>query len=263
MSALCLLSERDALSYQRPGYLNKFIFSGEVMPPSHLLYWKGHYPQARFINVYGPTEITCNCTYHILPQDYSGGEIPIGVPFPNERVFLLGDDNQMVTAPGQLGEICVAGTCVALGYCGLPEQTAAAFTASPLCRQWNQGIYRTGDMARYGEDGLLYYAGRRDFQIKRHGRRVELTEIESAIHALEGVQRTCVIYLKDEQKLIGCYTGRSMDRKTFNKLLGGRLPDYMIPDDYLHLEALPLNSHGKIDRTALAKTCQDAREANQ
>ena len=118
-------------------------------------------------------------------------------------------------------------------------------------------------MARYGEDGLLYYAGRRDFQIKRHGRRVELTEIESAIHTLEGVQRACVIHLKDEQKLIACYTGEEMERKVLNKLLQTRLPDYMIPDDYLHLTQLPLTSHGKIDRRQLQQTYLDAREASK
>ena len=251
VSALCLLSERDALSYKRPEYLNKFIFSGEVMPAKHLLYWKGLYPQAKFINVYGPTEITCNCTYHILPDDYAGGEIAMGVPFPNERVLLLDGEGKQVTAPGALGEVCVAGTCVALGYCGLPEQTAAAFTANPLCQQWNERIYHTGDMARYGEDGLLYYAGRQDFQIKRHGRRVELGEVESALHALDGIQRTCVLYLKDTQKLIACYTGDEQERKALNKALGAALPDYMIPDDYVHYDSLPLNSHGKIDRTAL------------
>ncbi len=258
VSALCLLAQRDALSYKKPEFLNKFIFSGEVMPPKQLLYWKRHYPNARFVNVYGPTEITCNCTYYILPNDYNGGEIPIGQPFPNERVFLLDEQDCPVTQPGQIGEICVAGTAVALGYCGLPENTA--FSVNPLCSQWSQRIYRTGDLGRYQADGLLYYAGRRDFQIKRHGRRVELTEIESALHAIDGIDRACVIYHKETQTLIACLTGRSYDRKDLNLLLQDRLPDYMIPDRYLYYDSLPLNSHGKIDRSALLQACLNLSE---
>lgn len=260
VSALCMLSERDALEFQTPPCINKILFSGEVMPPSHLLTWKRYYPQAKFVNLYGPTEITCNCTYHILPEDYSGGEIPMGIPFPNERVFLLGDDGSEITAPGEAGEICVAGTAVALGYCGLPDRTEEAFVNDPLTTLWNSRIYKTGDMARYGDDGLMYYSGRRDHQIKRHGRRVELAEIDRALHSIDGVQRACTVYIKESQTLVAFLSGDEPERKVFAKTLAKLLPDYMLPDENIWQESLPLNSHGKIDRTALTKSYLEGKE---
>lgn len=261
VSALCLLSERDALEFQTPPCINKILFSGEVMPPNHLLTWKRYYPEAMFVNLYGPTEITCNCTYHILPADYSGGEIPMGVPFPNERVFLLGEDGREITAAGENGEICVAGTAVALGYCGLPARTDEVFVPDPLTDLWNCRIYKTGDMARYGDDGLMYYSGRRDHQIKRHGRRVELAEIDRALHSMDGVQRACTVYIKDSQTLVAFLSGQEPDRKVFAKTLARLLPDYMLPDETVWRETLPLNSHGKIDRSALTKEFLEQKAA--
>ncbi len=260
VSALCLLSQRDALGFQTPEHLDKILFSGEVMPPNHLLYWKDHYPRARFVNLYGPTEITCNCTYHILPDDYSGGEIPMGRPFPNERVFLLGEDGTRITEPDRVGEVCVGGTAVALGYCGLPERTAEAFTSDPLTDLWTGRIYRTGDMARYGADGLLYYSGRRDHQIKRHGRRVELAEIDRALHSVEGVERACTVYIKDSQTLVAFLSGQEPEKKVFAKALARLLPDYMIPDRLVWREELPLNAHGKLDRAALTRAYLEETE---
>lgn len=260
VSALCLLSEREALEFQTPPCINKILFSGEVMPPNHLLAWKRYYPEAKFVNLYGPTEITCNCTYHVLPEDYSGGEIPMGIPFPNERVFLLGEDGAEVTVPGETGEICVAGTAVALGYCGLPERTDEAFVSDPLTKLWNSRIYKTGDMARYGDDGLLYYSGRRDHQIKRHGRRVELAEIDRALHSIDGVQRACTVYIRESQTLVAFLSGQEPERKVFAKALAKLLPDYMVPDELIWQESLPLNAHGKIDRASLTKSYLEGKE---
>ena len=260
VSALCLLSEREALEFQTPPCINKILFSGEVMPPNHLLAWKRYYPEAKFVNLYGPTEITCNCTYHVLPEDYSGGEISMGIPFPNERVFLLGEDGAEVTVPGETGEICVAGTAVALGYCGLPERTDEAFVSDPLTKLWNSRIYKTGDMARYGDDGLLYYSGRRDHQIKRHGRRVELAEIDRALHSIDGVQRACTVYIRESQTLVAFLSGQEPERKVFAKALAKLLPDYMVPDELIWQESLPLNAHGKIDRASLTKSYLEGKE---
>lgn len=251
VSALCLLSERKALEFCRPGSINKILFSGEVMPPNHLMYWKELYPDAVFVNLYGPTEITCNCTYHILPQDWSGGEIPMGIPFPNERVFLLDENDCLVTQADTPGEVCVAGTAVTLGYCRNDEQTARAFTLNPLQKDWQERIYRTGDIAVYGAQGLLYYRGRRDRQIKRHGRRVELIEIENALHQLEGVQRACVLYFKDSGRLVAFYSGQEQNRKALARPLQAIIPDYMVPDEFVFRSSLPLNSHGKLDRATL------------
>ena len=115
VSALCLVSTFHGLDYKTPTTVNKVLFSGEVMPLKHLRSWREHLPEAMFVNLYGPTEITCNCTYHILQseRDYSGG-IPIGRHFPNEDVFLLDEQNHKITQPDAIGELCVRGTALAL-----------------------------------------------------------------------------------------------------------------------------------------------------
>ena len=116
VSALCLISTFHGLDYKTPDTVNKLLFSGEVMPYKHLKQWQEHLPDAQFVNLYGPTEITCNCTYHILEKgrDYSQG-IPIGKPFPNEDVFLTDGENRKITVPDTTGKITVRGTALALG----------------------------------------------------------------------------------------------------------------------------------------------------
>ncbi|MCM1544692.1 MAG: AMP-binding protein, partial [Ruminococcus sp.] len=125
VSALCLISTFHGLDYRVPKTVRMVLFSGEVMPFKHLCTWQAHLPNTMFVNLYGPTEITCNCTFHILEQgrDYSQG-IPIGKAFANEDVFLLNGDDKRITEPDMVGEICVRGTTLALGYYRAPEQTA-------------------------------------------------------------------------------------------------------------------------------------------
>ena len=133
VSALCLLSQLHGFDYKVPTDVNKVIFSGEVMPVKQLNLWREVLPEAHFVNVYGPTEITCNCTYYIVNRTFDAGEqLPIGIPFPNEKVFLLDEEDHLITKPGVTGELCVAGSCLALGYYRNPEMTARAFTQNPL-----------------------------------------------------------------------------------------------------------------------------------
>ena len=113
VSALCLLNRLHGLKHKVPADINKILFSGEAMPIRQLHAWQSYYPDAMFVNLYGPTEITCNCTYHILDRAYSEDEkLPIGIPFPNERVFLLDEENRLIEpgSIGKTGELCVAGT---------------------------------------------------------------------------------------------------------------------------------------------------------
>ena len=108
VSALCLITTFHGLEYKVPETVNKIIFSGEVMPLKHLNQWMEHLPNTTFINVYGPTEITCNCTYHIIDRKRKyEDKIPIGIPFPNERVILLDENNKEITEPNKSGEKCM------------------------------------------------------------------------------------------------------------------------------------------------------------
>ena len=117
VSALCLVSMFHGLEYKCPVTVRKVLFSGEVMPMKQLKDWMVHLPEAEFVNLYGPTEITCNCTYHVIRRDREYAEgIPIGRAFANEAVFLMDAQRQRVTEPGAVGEICVRGRALALGY---------------------------------------------------------------------------------------------------------------------------------------------------
>ena len=253
VSALCLISTVHGLDYRTPETVNKVLFSGEVMPAKHLKIWMEHLPRAQFVNLYGPTEITCNCTYHIIDRERSYPDgIPMGQAFPNEDVFLLDGDAQLVTAPNVVGEVCVRGSALALGYYRNPEQTAAAFPNNPLNPCYPQRIYRTGDLARYSTLGELHFCGRKDFQIKHMGHRIELEEIERAVSNLPGVHRCCCVFHSEKHRLYAFYQGDLTPKELRLQLLP-TLPPYMIPNVFRQVDQFPLNKNGKIDRTLLMK----------
>ncbi len=250
VSALCFITTMNALEYRTPETLRCIMFSGEVMPIKHLHKLQKHLPEAMYVNLYGPTEITCNCTYYIVDRAYEVGEnLPIGVPFPNERILLL-DEQDKPVAPGGVGELCVSGTCVALGYFGDGERTKAAFVQSPLNPLWPETIYRTGDLVRLTEDGQLVYVSRKDFQIKHMGHRIELGEIENALSAVAGVERALCMYLHDKGKILAFTTGEA-DKAAITQSLSVTLPSYMIPNIFVPVDEMPLTKNGKIDRSAL------------
>lgn len=255
VSAMCFVSIMNALDYRIPETVRAVGFSGEVMPIKQLNVWKKYLPDAMYVNLYGPTEITCNCTFYVLDpgKEYGLEEvIPAGTAFENEKVFLLDEENQEVD-PSDLsgeGEICVGGTCVALGYYRDPERTAAAFVQNPLNDRYPERIYRTGDIGRYDADGNLVYVSRKDFQIKHLGHRIELGEVEADTMARDGVSRACCIYDAKKKRLILFYTGER-DKKDLEKELKEILPPFMVPNKTIRLEEMPLNKNGKIDRHAL------------
>lgn len=253
VSALCIITTLKGFTYRIPSHLNKILFSGEVMPVKHLNIWRSYLPDALFVNLYGPTEITCNCTYYVVDREFEPGTpIPIGVPFPNETVFLLDESNRLVTEPGQSGELCVAGTALALGYYRDPKRTATAFVQNPLNPCYPEIIYRTGDLACYGRDGLLYFNGRKDFQIKHMGHRIELGEIETALETVEGVDRAVCLFLEEKNKIAAFYEGAAVKRDIAVGL-EHLLPRYMFPALYRNLTELPRTKNGKVDRQALRR----------
>lgn len=255
VSAMCFVSIMNALDYKTPESVRAVGFSGEVMPIKQLNIWRRYLPDAMYVNLYGPTEITCNCTYYVLDphKEYALDEvIPAGRAFENEKVFLLDEEDHLVpqTDTEGEGEICVGGTCVALGYYKDAERTAAAFVQNPLNTFYPERIYRTGDIGRYDEEGNLIYVSRKDFQIKHLGHRIELGEVEADAMARDGVSRACCIYDAAKKRLILFYTGER-DRKDLERELKEVLPPFMVPNKTLQLEDMPLNKNGKIDRHAL------------
>lgn len=254
VSALCLLSTFHALDYKTPETVEKILFSGEVMPLKALKNFKAHLPNAMYVNLYGPTEITCNCTYHILEneRDYSNG-IPIGKPFLNEDVFLLDSENKKIAIPDTPGEICVRGTALALGYYSNEEQNGKHFVQNPLNPYYPETIYRTGDLGKYNCDGELFFCGRKDFQIKYMGHRIELEEIERAMGAIDGVERCCCLFDEKKSRLKGFYIG-SIEKDELHLEMKDKLPAFMIPGIIRKVEDMPLTKNGKIDRKKLEES---------
>lgn len=228
------------------------MFSGEAMPAKQLRIWQEKLPEAKFVNLYGPTEITCNCTYFPIERQYEDSEkIPAGKAFPGRRVILVDEEGKQVTEPGVQGEICSAGESLANGYYKEPEQTAEKFVLYPVDGT-EQRMYRTGDLGSYDEEGNIVFAGRKDFQIKHMGHRIELEEIERAFEKLDGVSRCCCLFDKKRNKLLGFYTGDS-EEKEVHQELKRYLPVYMIPAKIRKIDKMPLNKNGKIDRKYLAE----------
>ena len=278
VSALRIVSDLKALDQMQtsvPVDLRHIMFSGEVMPVKSINYWIRFFPDAVYVNLYGPTEITCNCTYHILDRHYENDElIPIGKSFPNKRVFLLerpeedGDSEAEapavpriipVTEPDCRGEICVEGTGVALGYWNNPARTAESFTARPGAPATLNRIYRTGDLGYYNKDGDLMFAARADNQIKHMGHRIELGEIEAALNAIDFIDVACCFYDQKKEKIICVYQAEEERRKQIIQALSDRMPTYMRPNRYLRMEQMPLNAHAKIDRRLLRTMYEEGR----
>ena len=252
VSAMCFVSIMQGFDYKVPETVRLVAFSGEVMPVKQLNVWRAALPQTQFANVYGPTEITCNCTYYKIDRAFERGEvIPIGRPFAVNDVFLVGEDGTRITQPDVPGELYVGGPTVALGYWNDPERTAKAFVPHPFAPEGEGGIvYKTGDLARYDENGDLVYLSRVDHQIKHMGQRIELGEIDAAAHAVEGVTRACCVYDSVRKRIRMFYTG-TIDKKELSAALHEALPPFMTPNTIRQISSMPMTKNGKIDRAKL------------
>ena len=203
------------------------------------------------LNLYGPTETTIWSTAMALDGDDLDAP-PIGRPVWNTTVHVLDKSMQLVPV-GVQGDLYIGGIGLADGYLNRPELTAERFLPNPF----GEGrLYKTGDIARWREDGVVEYLGRSDFQIKIRGFRVEAGEIESALLGIDGIERAVVI-LREEpgrgKMLVAYLVGAVPDAGELRVRMAESLPDYMIPAAFVTLDALPLSINGKLDRAALPK----------
>ena len=248
-SVLCSVANFGVLEAVDVSCLRKVLFAGEVMPNKQLNIWRQHLPQALFANLYGPTEITVDCTYYVVERAFGDHEpLPIGVPCESDTVLVLNEHGQLVQGDEQ-GELCVRGSSLAYGYYHNPEKTAEVFVQNPLMMQ-KDIIYRTGDLVHYNECNELMYDGRKDFQIKHMGHRIELGEIETAASSVAGVERVACIYDAEQDDILLYYTGMA-EEQPLRLALKDLVPSYMQPRHIHHLGAMPLNANGKIDRKNL------------
>jgi len=234
--------------------LKSIFFAGEVFPMKHLNQWRRALPEACFVNLYGPIEITVDCTYFPVDREFRDDEsLPIGFPCRNSGILILNEKDELCE-PGERGELCVRGTSLAMGYWNDPEKTAAAFVQNPLNKRYPEPIYRTGDVVYRNERGEIMLVGRRDFQIKHMGYRIELSEIEYQTLCIDGITNACVLYNKDRKEITLFYevSGEDISPAGIRRELAKSFPKYMLPSVFHPLLELPRNPNGKIDRNGLA-----------
>ncbi len=259
VSALTMISAFGAFDKVKPEYLHTVAFGSEVFPIKQFNLWKSVLPNAKFTNLYGPTEGTGMCCYYKVNREFALDEaIPVGRPFKNTEIILLNDENKRA-AEGEPGEICIRGTSLTMGYYNNPEKTAEAFVQNPLNTAYPELIYRTGDIGKYNEYGELVFVSRKDYQIKHMGHRIELGEIEVNVNMMPEIKLSGCIYDNVKGKIVLFYVG-DIEAGELTKALKGKLPRYMIPNYVKKLEEMPLTPNGKINRVFLKQKYQEENE---
>ena len=252
-SAIVLIGNSDILSVNLPEYLRLVTFAGEAMPAKQLKVWTSKLPNVKFVNLYGPTEITVDCTYYEVEREFNDDEfIPIGKACHNKGILVFNDNNELVKN-GEVGELCVRGTGVALGYYNNKEKTQEVFVQNPLHDLYEDKIYRTGDIVKYNDLGEIEFVSRKDFQIKHKGNRIELGEIEVAINSISEVTNATCIFDQVNDKIVLFYTTLNNEELDIINLVKDRIPVYMFPEIIKHLKVMPYNMNGKIDRIELKR----------
>jgi acyl-coenzyme A synthetase/AMP-(fatty) acid ligase len=217
------------------------------------------YPHVQFTNMYGPTEITVDCSFHIItkPPGENDAAIPIGKARPNMELFVRDDSGVLRKDIGARGELLVRGTSVAYGYLGDEEKTRASFIQNPDNRHFSDPLYCTGDLVEIDENYDFLFLGRADDQIKYLGYRIELGEIEAAMASVDGVDESVVVFNdanETSDQAIGALisTAHSLDETAITEALQDKLPHYMIPS-VLVFEAgeFPRTPNGKYDRRSI------------
>ncbi|WP_066828894.1 amino acid adenylation domain-containing protein [Collinsella ihumii] len=260
VAALCLLSALRGLERADLPRVRFVMFSGEVMPPHHLRLWMERLPQARFVNLYGPTEVTCNCLFHEVDRERAYGDgMPLGEPFSNRRVLVLDGAGHEVRGSGEMGELYVGGSALASGYAGDDERTARAFVRNPLQPLVRETLYRTGDLVRLGDGGELFFCGRADNQIKHLGHRIELEEVDAAFERQPGVLRCRCAYDARRQRICAFVEGADIDVRALRHAVARVLPGPFVPAAVVPVETMPLTKNGKVDRAELLRLHADRR----
>ena len=252
-SALAMLSMFNVFSKYPLKNIKRVLFVGEAMHPKQLNVWVKALPWADFINLYGSTENAGNCLYYIIKTAIDENEkVPIGKAFKNVDVFLLNDEDKLIdsTNTEEMGEICLSGNTLALGYY---KQSCSCdkFCQNPLNTSYYERIFRTGDLAKYDQDGNIVYICRKDYQIKLSGYRIELCDIDASAMLLEGVKSACSIFDEAKKKIVMFYAAETEIQPELMAHLKSKLPTYMIPSKYIYLKDMPLNANGKVHRTKL------------
>ncbi|WFU79763.1 amino acid adenylation domain-containing protein [Bradyrhizobium sp. CIAT3101] len=243
--------------------LRLLISTGEPLPVELCRAWFARCPKVPLINAYGASECSDDVSLHRLTKApaTTTTNVPVGAPLPNTQLHVL-DANLEPQPIGVVGELCIGGAGVGRGYVNDPAQSRQRFIPDPFARQQGARLYRTGDLARRRADGTVECLGRADLQVKVRGYRIELKEIEAALGDHASVRAGIVEPRRDANgdiRLIAHVVARAGSQISASELrdfLKSRLPVHAIPSAFLFLDQVPLNAHGKLDRSALLAPAQ-------
>jgi len=267
-SVLNFMAKADAVKFNDFPTLKRLLWCGEVFPTPALIYWMKRLPEVTFTNLYGPTEATIASSYYTVPRcpEDERAVIPIGTACEGEELLVLGEKLQPAP-PGESGDLYLRGVGLSPGYWQDPEKTSAVFLPRPGSSDPYDRIYKTGDLAKIGDDGLVYYLGRADSQIKSRGYRIELGEIETALSALNLAEECAIVAINTggfEGVAVCCayvpLREIAAPPARLRSELSKVLPNYMLPVRWMRFDRLPKNANSKIDRRALREQFeQEAR----
>lgn len=247
VSALNIIASSNVFELDKPKYLRIITFAGEQMSAQKLNIWRRNV-DASYYNLYGPTEATCDCCYYKVDRDFNDDEIiPIGKACENMEVMILDGERE-----SDEGELVIRGRGVSYGYYNKLDLTEKAFVQNPLNTAYRDIVYRSGDFVRRNKFGEIEFLSRKDNQVKVFGHRIELDEIERQIHAM-GVDEAKAIFDKDNEIIVLFYSGKEYTRKEFKDFILSKLPKYMLPSKFIHLDALPKTKNTKIDKKKLVE----------
>ena len=258
-SVLTLLACFGSLGQFDLSALRAVIFAGEVFPPKYLTRLMAELPRPRYLNWYGPTETNVCTAYEVPAGGGDAGPGPIGKACANTEVFAVTGDGRLVCEPGEEGELYVRGATLMRGYWGQPAKTREALVPHPFRTEYEELVYRTGDLVTLQPDGNYAYVGRRDSMVKIRGYRVELGEVESALYRHPAVAEAAVLPVPDEllgsrlRAVITADPAAGLTREDVLEHCRRWLPGYMVPEVVDFREALPRTSTGKVDRAGLAR----------
>ena len=258
-SALVLLLLHAELKAEKLKNLRTILFAGEVFPMKYLQQLAALVPQADLYNLYGPTE-TNVCTYYKVERERLStmDKLPIGIACENTEVFAVNDRDEIVTKPGDTGELYARGPCVTYGYWADPEKTAKMVVPNRFQHNFQENMYHTGDLVTLAEDGNYYFMGRRDSMIKSRGYRIELGEIESALLSHPAVREAAALAIPDDvvgnriKAIVAIDEAQTVKAADLQQHCGTRIPKYMIPELIEFRPSLPKTSTGKVDRVRLS-----------
>lgn len=240
--------------------LRQILFAGEVFPSKYLRRLMGLIPDAKYYNLYGPTETNVITYYHVENLPEPSKPIPIGIPCDGVKTFIVDDESSALVKDGEMGELYVSAPTLMEGYWKDSKKTGnVLFKNPPFSPSLNETIYRTGDLVSVNLAGILEYHGRCDFMIKSRGYRIELGEIEAALSAYPDIEEVAVIGIPHEEigKWIKAFVVPKKDSPIYEKevlqFCSKKLPHYMVPESITIADYLPKTSTGKIDRKKLEK----------